>query len=537
MRAWLFCICSLPAMGCFESPVAQPLNRVVITTPVSVNQAAQNKVDLLFMVDNSGSMKLKQQQLNAQFKNLIGRLDDFAAHGRPASYHIGVVTSDYGTGANKPTMNKNPHGDGGNLVNVGAAAAMDCRQIDTRMRVNGDPSGNFIVYDQTHPGADGKPSNNFPSGQDLAKTFTCMASVGDGGCGMEHQLESVYQALKPAALAAGQNNAGFLRPEALLVVVFVTDEDDCSAPDDDDLFSNDMATLPDGMKAFDALGTYQSFRCTEWGIKCNGKRVGRGKLLATNGCEPLTRTEGGRLYDISRYTDFFFGGASRGVKSDPKQVILASIAAPPYPFETLFTTNNRARPYPQDPAICDNVTQLSMDGKSCSVVLKPSCAPNDPNHSGDPAVRLNWVVSHQDPENLPKSKASICDNDYSATLNDIADKIVNAIKPSCVPPFDNPDRPQCLVEDHIHDCVSPALNSRQDYSFCDNVNHQTPCWRTCQVASTDGGCAVDQVLVKLCRQGDPSDATCAACDDTPPAALPGAGCKLETKVECATLAQ
>jgi hypothetical protein len=65
--------------------------------------------------------------------------------------------------------------------------------------------------------------------------------VGTDGCGFEQHLEAGLKALWPAsdtrvAFAAGQGhgedaNAGFLREDSLLVVIVVTDEDDCSAED------------------------------------------------------------------------------------------------------------------------------------------------------------------------------------------------------------------------------------------------------------------------------------------------------------------
>src|SRR5262249_14880786 len=73
--------------------------------------------------------------------------------------------------------------------------------------------------------------NNLPMGQTLADTFTCMASAGSQGCRFEHQLESVY-----AALHNNPANVGFIRPDAALAIVFLTNEDDASAPPDTDVF-------------------------------------------------------------------------------------------------------------------------------------------------------------------------------------------------------------------------------------------------------------------------------------------------------------
>src|SRR5690606_18070119 len=62
-----------------------------------------------------------------------------------------------------------------------------------------------------------------------------------GGCGFEQQLESMLKAVTPSSSAvsfvmgtqgqADRANAGFLRPDAMLAVVVLTDEEDCSAAD------------------------------------------------------------------------------------------------------------------------------------------------------------------------------------------------------------------------------------------------------------------------------------------------------------------
>src|SRR5262249_13119377 len=146
-----------------------------------------------------------------------------------ADLHIGVVTSDYGAGATgAPGCTSSPGGDFGRLQARGKSAAQGCLKPLPDLNTGGL---NFVHYD-FNPKADPAPSNNPPPDQDLVHTFVCMASVGATGCGFEHQLESVYAALHNNL----PENAGFLRPDALLAVLFVTDEDDSSAPPDTDMF-------------------------------------------------------------------------------------------------------------------------------------------------------------------------------------------------------------------------------------------------------------------------------------------------------------
>ena len=70
------------------------------------------------------------------------------------------------------------------------------------------------------------------------------------GCGFEHQLASVDRALGADGNGPPNSNANFLRPEAYLGIVLLTNEDDCSAPANTQIFSlnggQQSITNPDG---------------------------------------------------------------------------------------------------------------------------------------------------------------------------------------------------------------------------------------------------------------------------------------------------
>src|SRR5439155_6626169 len=92
--------------------------------------------------------------------------------------------------------------------------------------------------------------------------FRCMANRGSRGCGYEHQLGAVDVALHPRP-DWNPMNAGFLRPDAYLAIIMLTDEDDCSAPDDATAFYMSMA--PDGWS--------DNGRCAAAGHLCNDMPV------------------------------------------------------------------------------------------------------------------------------------------------------------------------------------------------------------------------------------------------------------------------
>src|SRR5689334_22257379 len=95
-RTVLFLLALVAGVACnHDIPlgVPDPSDRFI---EVEVEQNLRDQVDILFVIDDSGSMAPKQLALRQRFPDLIKTLDAVAASGNPASYHIGVVTSDLG---------------------------------------------------------------------------------------------------------------------------------------------------------------------------------------------------------------------------------------------------------------------------------------------------------------------------------------------------------------------------------------------------------------------------------------------------------
>src|SRR5690606_33319716 len=79
---------------------------------------------------------------------------------------------------------------------------------------------------------------------EFAEKVSCATVLGTSGCGFEMQLEAMLKAVTPststavefaavhgtgvADLAYPEGNAGFFREEAILAIIMITDEDDCS---------------------------------------------------------------------------------------------------------------------------------------------------------------------------------------------------------------------------------------------------------------------------------------------------------------------
>ncbi|MBL4635617.1 MAG: VWA domain-containing protein, partial [Kofleriaceae bacterium] len=204
--------------------------------PVEVNR----DLDILFVIDNSNSMRDEQISLAANFGNFINVLNNI--EGGLPNIHIGVITTDLGAGPYNIT-GCTGNGDNGVLQNAAVGPAGCSTPTDKWISDIGDEMGNR--------------TKNYAGG--LSEAFSCIAQLGVNGCGFEQPLESMRLALDNTS---GQNT-GFLRPEAFLAVIIITDEDDCSAKDPS-IFNSDPSL--DNINS--AVGFLSSFRCFEFGVTC-----------------------------------------------------------------------------------------------------------------------------------------------------------------------------------------------------------------------------------------------------------------------------
>lgn len=278
--------------GCPSRDVSavDPTQSKVQTTevPISVNR----DIDILWVIDNSGSMGQEQAALAANFPRFIDVLDGIEG-GRP-NLHMAIVSSDVGTGQfpnGTPGMGGcTSDGDNG-VFQLGPGA---CPALNDGARYISDVSD----------GNGGRITNYTGTLQDQ---FSCMAQLGTGGCGFEQHLESMRRSLMNTS-----ENSGFLRPSAYLAVITIQDEDDGSATD---------------TKIFDpsdsSFGDYASFRQFEYGVECDDQANIR-QLGAKTNCHPQTNSQ--YIEDPKTYADFL-----KGLKDDPSKVIVATISGPATP--------------------------------------------------------------------------------------------------------------------------------------------------------------------------------------------------------------
>jgi hypothetical protein len=193
--------------------------------PGAITQCQETAVvptatDILFVVDDSGSMASEQAELGASFKSFIDRLASSPASG---AFQIGVTTTsvDYPISDASGAVTVRTAYDAGPAVGVPyAAGALVAIDPATPGKILYDAAAQKFTGTRILAPALGAAT--------LQSTFVANARVGTNGSAKEQGLRAVQLALTDRI--ADGTNAGFLRPGARLAVVIVTDEDDCSDP-------------------------------------------------------------------------------------------------------------------------------------------------------------------------------------------------------------------------------------------------------------------------------------------------------------------
>jgi hypothetical protein len=190
----------------------------------------QGKIDFVFVISSSYSSQLNQAQLNEAFPKFTQMLrDEF----EDFDYHIMVVDAGHTSLLNPCSSCYDPL----NCPNMGCACYggpedYPCQEETTicdyvsgagvtmpanfnasnkRCSLYGD--NRYIIKDEPN----------------LDETFQCIATLG-GGPKTPVGMWTLMDALQPEMLSEGGCNAGFLRDEALLVVVFLHSHNDQLSP-------------------------------------------------------------------------------------------------------------------------------------------------------------------------------------------------------------------------------------------------------------------------------------------------------------------
>ena len=156
-----------------------------------------DRADFVFVIDDSPSMQEYQRELVDNFPVFIDGVQRVVAH--HTDLHVGVITTDAYAGNPAPC----------NVLGGFVTAT----------------TGAHSSRAQCGPYAEGH--NWMTAADDLSESFACAAAVGTQGSQVERPASALRAALDPDSEAAACNQ-GFLRQDALLVVVVLTDEPDQS---------------------------------------------------------------------------------------------------------------------------------------------------------------------------------------------------------------------------------------------------------------------------------------------------------------------
>lgn len=263
-RTRLFSILGLAGLAsCMTRPVSREEPTTVTPVVMQLTQRTIDKIDLLFMIDDSASMADKQEYLKLAIPDLIHRLvvpncvDDndgsrlgqstLDASGTPQcakgslefppvhDLHIGVVSSSLG-------------GNGGDqcLTDAGNDRGRLIARTGSKKPIAEAAPSSFLAFQPAVLANQGKAPpegvSAITSTDTLATDFEdVIAGVGQSGCGLEAQLESwyrfliqpdPYQDIKAGGVLEGVDSVvlkqrhDFLRPDSLLAIIDVTDEND-----------------------------------------------------------------------------------------------------------------------------------------------------------------------------------------------------------------------------------------------------------------------------------------------------------------------
>jgi hypothetical protein len=309
---------------------------------------------------------------------------------------------------------------------------------------------------------------------DISDAFSCIAALGQTGCGLEHQFGSVLRALGADGTGAPPENAGFLRQDAYLAVILITNEDDCSAPRNSTVFSGSSKYVSD------PLGPLTSYRCNLVGHLCNGAPPPKGP----GGPLTCVSAEDGVLLKVS---DVVAG--LKGLKADPSKILVAAITGPPQPYVVANTgIPNNDDPAGMWPEVGHSCTQVEAD-KSITYA--------------DPGVRIwQWVQAFAG--NCVFE--SICNASFTPALQRIAEEIGRKIGSQCVQgnilgtnnmPWNGAGVPDCNVTQHAYSTTGERVDTT--IPPCTTPAGTQYCWRLVQgtgaAMGMGGGCATTEHIL------------------------------------------
>lgn len=365
----------------------------------TVGISLRRAVDILFVVDNSGSMGGEQGTLAENFGAFIDVLEGQQVG---ANYRIGITT----TAGN------------GNLRATSCRSRLDeflfswqFGDIDEQQRGcldNCDLDAIAIAEPWVEKSSG---TTNLPPGVSMAQALQCIGPQGINGPGLERPLESMRATLL-------DDTQGFIRDDAVLAVIFVTDEADCSMDDADAAWISSS----EGMVFWTHPDRASSGVCWAAGVTCGGGPGVYDDCVAEDKARsglPTTDPDDAVLYPVQRYVDVLTDIAEqKQLEGGQGEVLVALLAGVPLDYPTT------GQIVYQDSVFDDFNLEYGI-GPGCGQGTETI---QDP--PGIPPVRLRQFADAfaTDQGNI----YSICDDDYGVALSQIADAIGEINERACI---------------------------------------------------------------------------------------------------------
>ncbi len=239
------------------------------------------KVDFLFVIDNSASMEDNQKALIASFPGFIASIKDTLS--ASSDYHIMVVDTDDDGRCKKPCdVNSTDYKDFCAVVKPNACNAKLDVCDTTRGAGVVHPVG--LYSSNVACPITGGSRYMLPEEPDLPGTFACVATVGTAGNPSERPMNGMTEALTPAINGPGGCNEGFLRDDAILVILFISDDPNFEDEDKpQDWYDAVLASKKGNKDAIVVAGLIP-----EDGIACTGKPVPADQINGAHWAEFIT---------------------------------------------------------------------------------------------------------------------------------------------------------------------------------------------------------------------------------------------------------
>ena len=454
---------ALALCACSASPLEPPPRQCPpAALQATFTQKVNNELDLLFMLDDSPSMAPLQQKLLAQLPTFMQELQGLPM-GLP-SLHVAVISSDMGA-----------HSD----TDIGCTELGDDGAL--HYAPEGTCTNTTLTADSTYI-SDTNGVVNFTD--PIASVFQCIAQLGTSGCGFEHQLASIDRALGADGNGPPPATLGnFLRPEAYLEIVMLTNTDDASAPESTTIFSLNgypqNITNPDGpLTEYRRNGGPRSPHLCQDPAAANPMAYETPPILVP---ADARGTAAAPTLDLLNCKDNDSGSSAfipvskfvsdiKALKTDPdNQILLSGIIGPPTPFEIGW--------YP--PVGGQNLQSGELwpgEMHSCGAQGGDRVSPNATQFTadgsfGDPGIRLAEFLNA-----FPNSVvASICDPSYAAAMRNIAEG-GPLVTPPCLTgsiALDAAGDPQCAVIEHV---TIGATTTDTAIPNCAENGNTPPCW-------------------------------------------------------------